>query len=305
MEKIKLTKEVEEFLSGHTKITIGNSPADDEYFFVPFWYRKVGGGIYERLDWDNLPKDLVKNIKDVQNSIEISNKEKAWFRTHSPLYDKDGFSVGPEPDNRLAIFFHVAIMQNWEKSFNVIMGHIKKSGIDKKAVFNIFVHGDIKEYSKHARYSGNFYGYIGQARNHTNEFEFPTINEMKHFSEKNPNRKMLYIHTKGASHNDERFKDNLWWLEKLCKDTFYQSELAMNLLDTHDAVGPMISDHPFDHFSGNFFYTTSFHVNRLKFLEMKPEGNFEGKLALNEKFGLRHDCEKWVCSIQGRYRTLS
>ena len=57
MIKIKLSKQVQDFLTQHTVV-------DEKYFYIPFWYEKNEDGTYTPHNFENLPEELKKAIKD-------------------------------------------------------------------------------------------------------------------------------------------------------------------------------------------------------------------------------------------------
>ena len=109
-------------------------------------------------------------------------------------------------------------------------------------------------------------------------YENPTINFMKHFSEKNPNSYMLYIHTKGVRYNPNDNKENDW-IDYMLYFLVEQSKLCISILDkNYETVGCNYSNdldkecfkytHPFPppHYNGNFWWANTNYVRTLPLL---------------------------------------
>ncbi len=58
--KVKLIETDSRFLEmvSH-KVNIGN----ENYYHIPFWYRKISEGVYEEISFDKLPKELTDFIE--------------------------------------------------------------------------------------------------------------------------------------------------------------------------------------------------------------------------------------------------
>jgi hypothetical protein len=101
--------------------------------------------------------------------------------------------------------------------------------------------------------------------NNVNEYENPTIKIIELFSAHNFNCKILYIHTKGVSHNRTSLSLNTiddwrnYLLYMLCK----HYKVCLNYLDTFDCVGCNFSPLPFPHFSGNFWWANSNYIKNM------------------------------------------
>jgi len=113
----------------------------------------------------------------------------------------------------------------------------------------------------------------------TQLFEIPTINLIRTFCEYNENCEILYLHTKGITHNNHIFIKNwtdmmLYFLLDKCVDCF-------ELLKQYDTVGCNYQLTPYKHYSGNFWWANS---NYIKQLNMLPDDS------------KRHVPEWWILS---------
>lgn len=113
----------------------------------------------------------------------------------------------------------------------------------------------------------------------TQLFEIPTINLIRTFCECNENCGILYLHTKGITHNNhiniKHWTDMmLYFLLDKCVDCF-------ELLKQYDTVGCNYQLAPYKHYSGNFWWANS---NYIKKLNMLPDDS------------KRHTPEWWILS---------
>ena len=124
------------------------------------------------------------------------------------------------------------------------------------------------------------------------DYEFSTLNLIKDFSENNPNSNICYIHTKGASSGDNICIDE--WRQYMLSFNLSNISNIENILKDYDACGVDLVDEPVKHYSGNFWWSTSKHINKLPYPKELP-------IVLSE----RHKCEFWVTShIKGKYKSL-
>ena len=109
-------------------------------------------------------------------------------------------------------------------------------------------------------------------------FEIPTINILHSFCVRNPESKVLYLHTKGVSYHvcPPSVVD---WRNMMLY--FLMSNDCIKLLDKYDIVGCNYSEIPYHpHFSGNFWWTRASYVVKLKPIETN----------------VKHDAEWWIFS---------
>lgn len=108
-----------------------------------------------------------------------------------------------------------------------------------------------------------------------------TLELVRNFARFHPESRILYLHTKGASHSTRTAQIDDWrrLMSHVVVENFSQCLAA---LEHHDAVGCELLDEPRRHFSGNFWWSTSQHLARLP--EVGPD---------------RHDAEWWVLSPPG------
>ena len=83
-------------------------------------------------------------------------------------------SLSTNGTTKIAVFYHVAKMNNWQEVDREMMTTIKESGLK----IDVFVRNECED--------------IGL-------YEFPTLEMLREFSINNPDYYCLYIHTKGVS----------------------------------------------------------------------------------------------------------
>jgi hypothetical protein len=119
--------------------------------------------------------------------------------------------------------------------------------------------------------------------------EFPTLNLLRKTCEENICN-VGYFHLRGVTSP----QDNLPIIDQRKYMTYFNIERyehCIDKLNNHDACGVDLVDWPFQHFSGNFWWARSEHINLLPPIEDSVT------LPGSE----RHKCEFWVCSIPGNY----
>ena len=72
---------------------------------------------------------------------------------------------------------------------------------------------------------------------------------------------LYYIHSKSVTHNEEQFID---WRYLCNYFTIQKWRLSLELLKYYDCVGINLKNFPKRHFSGNFWWSKSEHLNKLK-----------------------------------------
>jgi hypothetical protein len=197
-----------------------------------------------------------------------------------------------------SIFYHIATLSNWRQSHDIIQQHLNNSGIlDKCKQIYYCVNGDIDEVLSYLTVTDHQVNTVLHLENTYTKFEFPTINTLHHHLMNNDS-KALYIHTKGASQtHDPGFIK--YWLDTMAYHNICRFTECLELLNSYDVVGTGYTTHPWPHFSGNFWWTHTSHINKLSILR----NNYEN-FPHCERFGERHDAERWICSTPGNFFNL-
>jgi len=120
-------------------------------------------------------------------------------------------------------------------------------------------------------------------------FEFPTLNHLRSFCATN-DCNVLYLHTKGVSTPNNKCIED--WRDYMLYFTAERFADCLEALKDHETCGVDLRDSPVPHYSGNFWWATSKHINTLLPFDQMPT-------VLTE----RHKAEFWVCS-SGKHKSL-
>ena len=110
----------------------------------------------------------------------------------------------------------------------------------------------------------------------TSLFELPTIEKISNFSKNWRNCKLLYLHTKGITHNSGNVVD---WRKYLSYFMINKHEECLEKLSHYDAVGCNYLTEPYPHFSGNFWWANTDYIQ-----------------SIDRPLQTRHDPEWWILS---------
>jgi len=96
---------------------------------------------------------------------------------------------------------------------------------------------------------------------HDNAFEKFAINGFKKYIDHENPYYIYYMHSKGVSRTEECYKD---WRNLCDHFTITKWRLYIELLNYYDCVGINLKNFPKKHYSGNYWWSKSEHVNKLK-----------------------------------------
>ncbi len=171
-------------------------------------------------------------------------------------------------NTKVAVFYHCAVMGQWESVDAEIMDCLKASGLLDHA--DHFVRNECVDVST---------------------FEFPTIDLLREHAATN-DCAILYLHTKGVSRSGPSIDDwrasMLYWMVERWRE-------CVDKLDKFDAVGYTRCERPLPHFQGNYWWSKSSHVRKLgdqRDIEFIPSVSNQGE---------RHKAEFWILSKAGRF----
>lgn len=176
-------------------------------------------------------------------------------------------------NTKIAVFYHCARLgEQWSSIDAEIMRTMTASGLLDRA--DVFVRNDCRD--------------IGL-------FEFPTLEMVARFAVQNPEYLVLYLHTKGASHQIASVADwracMLYWIVERWQECVAKFERNF------DAVGVSVVDTPIRHFQGNFWWATAKHIATL------PEPRSIEFIKAVDNQGERHKCEFWILSQPAKVYT--
>lgn len=181
------------------------------------------------------------------------------------------------------VFVHIATINNYESILNDIVSKINTgllAHVDK--VFLCYV-------GKYATTDyGGKYDSIYLSSN-LGDFEFPTLDRLRSFCISN-DCNVLYLHTKGVSTPNNKCIED--WRDYMLYFTAERFAECLEALNEHDTCGVDLRESPVPHYSGNFWWAKSSHINTLPQAAQMPK-------VLTE----RHKAEFWVCS-SGKHKSL-
>ena len=184
-------------------------------------------------------------------------------------------------NNNVNIFIHVATLNNYMSILEDFLDRIQKSGLGAIANIHICVAGNDIELPNHPVYHNG----------RLEQFEFPTLNRLSVLAKKQPDSKILYIHTKGVSTPDNPCIDD--WRNYMAHFVINKFQDCLSALENFDTCGVDLRDRPALHYSGNFWWANANHINSLPEFKDMP-------LILTE----RHKAEFWICSRPGKHKSL-
>ena len=158
------------------------------------------------------------------------------------------------------IYIHICCINNWKDIFNKLFFNIKESGL-----YNIITKIKCNFLTKNkedAYYIKDDKIEIIGIKDDLNSYEPSTLNLLyEHaFLEK---FNVLYIHTKGVKHNNTNpcVTD---WTHYLSYFNMYKYDICIKNLEEYDTVGVNLQDVPQLHYSGNFWWSKSDYIKKLK-----------------------------------------
>jgi hypothetical protein len=115
--------------------------------------------------------------------------------------------------------------------------------------------------------------------NDNNLFENCTLKQLYSFSKLNPDYKILYLHTKGVSHDKTHkfYKGIISWINYMLYCLVDNYESCINILQDVDVIGcnyRIKGENPI-HFSGNYWWATSNYINKLSIVGLNTKYDAE------------------------------
>jgi GR25 family glycosyltransferase involved in LPS biosynthesis len=199
-------------------------------------------------------------------------KKEHYNKCNSKSIRNDAITLDSIHDSRgTYCFIHSCNLRN-NDILDEILGKIKK--LQFHAIFIINIGNNI------GNKINNVYGenvVIIEYSDNINLYEIPTINILHSFCVRNPESKILYLHTKGVSYQTVPQPVADWRNMMLY---FLLDHNCIKLLENYDIVGCNYLENPHPHFSGNFWWTRASYVVKLKPIETT----------------IKHDAEWWIFS---------
>ena len=166
-------------------------------------------------------------------------------------------------------YFHICQKDNWERSFDIMMDAIKKSGLyDVTSEIRCGVVNDRGVVKFNYRFDDPKLNIV--AAGYSSEYERVTLLHMREHSESDPpNTSYWYVHTKGIRHFGTHVEANILdWINLLLYWNVHKWKIAISSLNSYDTYGCngilwQGHLHQHLHYSGNFWWANSDHIKRL------------------------------------------
>lgn len=171
--------------------------------------------------------------------------------------------------NKIAIFYHIGQFNHWRDVFNEQIRKIQASGLYDASQF-IFcgINGDEALPTTLDKVIG--------VHNSNTVLEADTLKQLWSFSVNNPGYKVLYLHTKGVTWDNEIKPIATSWRRFMESYVIKQWEKCINILDTYDTCGVLLRDKAFYntgkpdyickdavYYDGNFWWATTDYIAKL------------------------------------------
>lgn len=157
------------------------------------------------------------------------------------------------------IYIHICCINNYVTVFKDLMNDIKRSGLYNVVTkIRCCILGN---------YKPNTFRDPKIAIRATNEdlnlYEAFTLNCL-YDDAKNEDFMVLYLHTKGVTRYKTNHYENVKdWVDYMMHFNVHGFKKCIQLLSTKDAVGVNLTFNPQTHYSGNFWWSKSSHINKL------------------------------------------
>jgi len=199
--------------------------------------------------------------------------------------------------NKNAIFIHAALLDGVEKRIEQYITKIFDSKlicIISVIYINFIGNSSIPQMEclKHDKIK------IISTSSNLLDYELPTIQYLWDFSVKNPEYKILYLHTKGIGKTinlciEDQIEYMLYFL-------ITNWQYCINKLNDNDTIGVDLRNKPVIHYSGNFWWANGSYILTLP----SPEVFNDLNKYPNPLNSLRHNQEFWICYNKKKHYSL-
>jgi len=208
-------------------------------------------------------------------------------------------------------FIHVCCVKKGIEVLEIQLNLIKKTGLyDKLDKIFLGLLGDYDTFLHSELYTSWEKVIAIYFSKNVSEMEFPTLSKIKNFCDKEKdNHKILYIHTKGVRYPHSLHHKE--WREYMEYFLIERHNDCLSDLDKYTTVGVNFHVKPWKHYSGNFWWSNSYHIKNLLHPDSLPRtGNqyTEGGRWNAEKWLLTHikpDCTNGLTILDGKYGLIN
>lgn len=204
--------------------------------------------------------------------------------------------------NKIFIYYHVCMINNWEEITNQILHQINISGlIDKIDNLFFYVVGELNknnlEKIKKLQQLNPKYK-VKSLRKEVQTYEKITLNSLLDDCQNKYSKcKILYLHSKGITRVGNKNVED--WVKYLIYFNINKHEECLNALDKYDTCGVNLNEKPSFHYSGNFWWGNSNYIKKLDPLEIK-----ENFVSHDDYVKYYLASEMWLCSKTKNCKTL-
>jgi glycosyltransferase involved in cell wall biosynthesis len=187
--------------------------------------------------------------------------------------------------SKIAIFYHVYQYGDWKQLFANQITRLQKSGLyDAADYIHIGVNGSYRMPFNLDKVENR--GVLKRNRETISEME--TLIDMHEFCTKNPDYKVLYIHTKGLSWQDKSafYAASISWREYLEYFVIDNWKICIEKLNSYDTAGTEYYEtrlgNNTPHYSGNFWWANSSYISSLdkNYLQSAPYGRYNSEVFI-------------------------
>jgi len=166
----------------------------------------------------------------------------------------------PHKNERVYVWIHIALLRRWEEILKEELDLLKSSGLAKHAKIFYCVVGGPKE-KVEPLMNGLDHECVEDYED-VRLHECPTLHHLHNFAKENPNKKVLYIHTKGTSRPKDSNSDE--WRRYMLYFLVGHYKECLHFLDSYSTVGVHLIGE--NHYSGNFWWAQTNHLSTLDHL---------------------------------------
>jgi len=186
---------------------------------------------------------------------------------------------------KIAVFIHAALLSRCHERLSYYIELMNKSGLLSQCKVYINLLGETSDTFQFNHSSINILNDTKDLK----QYELPTLKLVYDFCKKNPDYKVLYLHTKNVGKEineciEDQIKYTMYFLITKWKDCIRE-------LDIYNTAGVDLRKEPVLHYSGNFWWANASYINTLV---DPPEFNDLIKYP-NPLNSLRHNQEFWIC----------
>ena len=193
-----------------------------------------------------------------------------------------------------SVFIHIALLDGYKKRVEQYINLLKESNLFYSADINLCFVGDknidIDIDTNNVK--------IYRVSNNLTDYELPTQTLLYDYCNLFPDKKILYIHTKGVGKNINLCIED--WISYMCYFLITKWKQTILYLNEYNTVGVDLREKPTLHYSGNFWWANSNYIKTLP-----PPNDFKNlKKYPNSLNSERHNQEFWICYNTKNHKSL-